>query len=374
MSYKIEKQKNGKYKIRVWSLPDEFGKIQTKQVSNIHTVAVAKNLALEIEESFALKLEPPQDYTFSQMTNLYMKAKEKTMSPNTLIKKKCYRDFVLKKWGNVKCNKINTRNVQDWVNELEEKENHNKKGQCLKKSTIQEYVKVLNTVLNWAVSQDYLDYNKIKKLEYREDEEDFEPTILTANELAEILKAIKKDCYNIYIPCLISLLADPRRGESLAIQKDDIDFEKNIIYLKNSVYEENGKTVLKNRMKTKSSRRKLVMSEFLKKELQEHLEMNKALETNFVCDNIFIGEVTPSYITHKFHDFVKERFNIEMRFHDLRHNFNQLCFENGIDLSTRSKMMGHSSEKITNRIYTHFSYTKSQEAVESITSALGFNS
>ncbi len=371
MSYKIEKMKNGKYRIRVWSVADEFGKIHTKQVSNINTASAARTKALEIEEDFKLNREIAQDYTFNQLRNLYETAKKNKLSPNTVNKKESYRNAVCEKWGNVKCRNINSRNMQDWVNELEEKENPNKKGHNLKMATIQEYVKVVTTTLNWGVSMGYIERNNIKKIEYREDEEDFEPTILTAEQLSEILKTLKQEYYNLYIPCLISLLADPRRGEVLALQTDDIDFENGLMFLRKNVYEdENGKVQIKNKLKSKTSRRTLALSNFLQRELQEHLEMNKGLNTTYICDNVFIGKVTPSYLTHKFHDFMRNRFGVNMRFHDLRHNFNQLCFENGVDLSTRSKMMGHSSEKITNRVYTHTSMKKSQEAVEKLINSL----
>lgn len=369
MSYKIEKQENGKYRIRVWSVADEFGKIHTKQVSNLNSTTAAKNKALQIEEAFSQNREI-QDYTFNQMKDLYDNAKSKKLSPNTINKKETYKKVACEKWGKVKCKDINSRNMQDWVNELEKKENPHKKGEYLKQSTIKEYVKFVNTILNWGVSMDYLDKNNIKKIEYREDDEEFEPTILIAEQLSEILKAIKQDYYNIYIPCLVSLLADPRRCEILAIQKDDIDFENGLMFIRNNVYEDKGTIKIKGKLKSKTSRRTLALSSFLQQELQQHFELNKNLNTNFICDNIFIGEITPSYLTHQFHDFIKKRFNINMRFHDLRHNFNQLCFENGIDLSTRSKMMGHSDEKITNRVYAHYSIKKSQEAVETIVNAL----
>lgn len=373
MSYKLEKMPNGKYKIRVWSKPDEFGKIKTKQVSNINTVAVAKKKALEIEEALDNDCTI-KAYTFKQLFNLYFEAKKKKLSPNTLNSKKNYRETTLQYWGNVPADKITTRNVQKWINELEEKENPNKKGIRIKSATVKEYYKVLNTILNWAAEQNLIEFNRIKTIEFLDDDEEFEPTILSPEKLNEILMAFKKNCYNLYIPSLISLLNDPRRGEVTALKYSDIDFDKGLIYLRSAAYQEEGKKKTKNKLKTKSSKRILVMSDFLKQELLEHKELNKALNSDFVCDNIFIGELTPSYISHKFHDFVKQRFGIDMRFHDLRHNFNQLCYENGTDSTTRSKMMGHSSEKITNKVYTHFSTSKAKEAVESVSESLNFSS
>ncbi len=372
MSFKIEKQPNGLYKIRVWGNKNEFGKIPTKQVSNINSKAVAKSKALEIEEKLNNNGNY-NEYTFKQLDDLYHQAVDKNLSPNTKNTKKYRREIVLKYWGNVQANKINSKNVQEWINKLEKQENPNKKGQHLKKATIEEYVKVLKTTLNWAVDNEFLDYNRIKKLYYKEDEEEFEPTILTPEQLKEILISIKQKCYNIYIPTLVSLYCDPRRGEILALTYNDINFNENYIQLKKSAYEENGEVKLKNKLKSKTSKRIIALSDFVKEEILEYKVFNNAKDNDKICDNIFMKDIKPSYISRNFHDFIKSEFGINMRFHDLRHNFNQLCFENGIDLSTRSKIMGHSNEKITNDVYTHYSSKKAKEAVEAVSNAIGLN-
>lgn len=367
MSYSIEKTPDKKYRIRVWGPINEFGKRVTKQKSNIPTAGAAKALALEIDEQ--LKSEGTyNEYTYKQLYDLYMENKLKNLSPTTIKNKETTRKRVLEKWGNVKAKNINTRNCQEWVNSLEKMKNIHQKNQRLKKATIQEYVKQLNTVLNWAVGQNFLDVNRIRKIEYLPDEEPFEATILNAEDIGKILKSIKKDCYNIYIPVLISLLADPRRGEVLALDKNlSLNFDNDTIQIKRNAIQVQDKTIIKNNLKTKSSKRILSMSDFLKHEILEHIKLNQNLNSNFLCDNIFIGEVKPSYVTHKFKDFMLEKFNINMRFHDLRHNFNQLCYEGGVDSKTRSQMLGHSNQKITNQVYTHFSKKKTKAAVETIT-------
>lgn len=371
MSYKIEKQPNGLYKIRVWGTENEFGKIPTKQVSNINSKAVARDKAITIEEELNNISNTSKDYTFKELNELYHQAMDKNLSPNTKNSNKSRRETTLKYWGNVKANCINTKNVQEWINKLEQQENPHKKGTCLKKASVQEYVKILKTTINWAVDNELLDYSRIKKLTYKEDEEEFEPTILTPQQLKEILIAIKQKCYNIYIPTLVSLYADPRRGEILALTYNDINFEQGYIPLKKTAYEEDGEIKIKNKLKSKTSKRIVALSDFVKQEILEHKKLNCAKDTDKICDNIFIGELRPRYVSRNFHEFVKSEFGIDMRFHDLRHNFNQMCFENGIDLSTRSQLLGHSNEKITNTIYTHYSPKKAKEAVEKVSASIG---
>ena len=58
--------------------------------------------------------------------------------------------------------------------------------------------------------------------------------------------------------------------------------------------------------------------------------------------------------------------NKHIRLHDLRHSFCQIGYDLDIDLSTRSKLLGHSNIKTTNNIYTDYSAKKTASAVEQI--------
>ena len=185
------------------------------------------------------------------------------------------------------------------------------------------------------------------------DEETFEATTLNIEQIATILKYMKQNLYNLYTPTLISVLTGSRRGETLGLTWNDIDFENNLIYFRNNIVNVNGKPINKTTLKTKNSKRVIAMADFLKEELIEH--KNKFAPINIddhVCSNIFQGEITPDYITHCFHDFMKNKYNINMREHDLRHNFSQLIYDNEELLLTKSKIMGHSNIDITKNVYT----------------------
>ena len=124
----------------------------------------------------------------------------------------------------------------------------------------------------------------------------------------------------------------------------------------------------KNNLKTKSSKRILYLPDFLKKELIQHKSMNAELGSDFVCANIFIGTVPvlPDNLSHKFHDFMKNEFDINIRLHDLRHSLNQLMYESGVDNTTRAKVLGHSNTKMTDTIYTHNSFNLNEDALQSV--------
>lgn len=361
MSVKIIKKEDGTFTVRVWAKsPDIFGRRKTLQQSKIKTFSAAKKLGQELEE-IVNEETPNKDITFAELENRYLEKRSKKMSPETLANLKPIRDRVLKFWRNIPLSKINTIIAQQYVDSLIGK---------IKNGTIKRDMSHINAVINWGVGQDYLEYNKIKRLDYPE-EKIFEPTLLSAEKIGEVLSFLKQYCYNIYIPVLLYATTGERRGEGLGIKKESVDFDKSILQIKNNMIQVNSSVIEKEKMKTRTSKRTIAMPEFVKKELEQHLKMNEGLEDEHICANIFIGKTpTPNYVSKKFHTIMKNQFGIEMRLHDLRHSFNQIAYEEDIDLSTRSKILGHASENITNNIYTHFSAIKSKSAINKITNKI----
>lgn len=369
MAIKIDKAENGTYTARVWAKKlDAFGKRKTKYKSGIKTVTAAKHWATLAEAELTETVDYSHDMTFAELHALYMETRQNKMSPTTLQVMDYITPTVLKYFGKVKASNINTRMAQQFVNDLAKKENPHKPGQTIKKGTIIKYYRHLQAVLNWGVAQDYLEFNRVKRVEFPQDDEPFEPTILTATQIGQILAFLKTKCYNLYIPVLLSVTMSPRRGEFLGIKWDAVDFENNTIDIRLNRVMAGTKVVERAKMKTTKSKRLLSMSDFVKKELLEHKELCKGLDSPYVCANPFSGETStnPSYVTKTFHKVMKEEFGIDMRIHDLRHCFNQMAYEDDIDETTRVKIMGHSKVETNRNIYTQQSLQRDREAMNII--------
>lgn len=369
MSIKVEKMPDETYSVRVWAkYRDVFGKRKTKYKSGFKSILAAKRWGKETEDLLIESDFNNTDINFATLHELYLEAKKNKISPTTLDKTSYIVERILKYLGQVKIKDINTRVVQQFINYLSTLPNKNNPSEKLRKGTIEKYYKYIQAVLNWGVAQDYLEYNRVKRVEFPEDKKLFEPTILNAQQLGELLAFLKKNFYNLYIPVLLSCTTSARRGEYLGIKWDAIDFENDTIDIRNNRVQVKNEIFDKTKLKTSKSKRLLPMSNFVKKELLEHKELCKHLNSPYVCANPFCGELptNPTYITKSFHDVVKENFGIEMRVHDLRHCFNQLAYEENIDDTTRIKLMGHSNVDINRNIYTHQSLKKNKEAMDLI--------
>lgn len=365
MSIHITKNDKGLYNVRVFSThKDEMGKRKTKYKSNVKTLNTAKLLAEEFQNDLDRGING--DINFKELNNLYLDTRRNKMSLTTLDRSKYMYEPLCEYFGKVKIENINNRLVQQYIDKRQSEINKNT-GARIKKATVKREYSYLRAVLNWAVANDYLKSNRVVRVEFREDDEEFESTLLDANQIASVLASLKKNYYNLYVPVLLCSLLGLRRGEALGLKWENVDFDNQTIYVRDSLVQSQGKLFEQNGVKTNSSKRCLFMPGILREELLRHKEQNKNLNTDFVCATIFNGQpVKPDNLSHKFHLYMKKKFNIPIRLHDLRHSLNQLMYESGIDNTTRAKVLGHSNTKTTEMVYTHNSLNLIAEALNQV--------
>lgn len=120
------------------------------------------------------------------------------------------------------------------------------------------------------------------------------------------------------------LLTGARRSEGYNIKLEDINFEKQTIFI--------------NGTKTKNSKRYVPISkayaEILKKSFNELFKEEK------------------SYYTHKFKEYLDKLGIKNKKLHDLRHTYSTNLYYLGVPDKQRQLYMGHASIVMTNDIYT----------------------
>lgn len=167
----------------------------------------------------------------------------------------------------------------------------------------------------------------------------------------------------------ILLFTGMRRGELLALQKQDIDFERNIIKVTKAVEYPSNQAVIKT-PKTENSIRDIPIMPFIRDKLKEFTDPLKP------ADFLFEGE-TPISKTA-----VRKRWIAYTRLacinatpHQLRHTFSNLAYRSGTDAKTHQGLLGHSNVQTSLNIYTSFdndvqaqSISKTNNLVEKILS------
>lgn len=184
-----------------------------------------------------------------------------------------------------------------------------------------------------------------------------------------IEKIIKSaETVNFGMCAMILLCTGMRRGELVALQKKDINFEKGEIHIWRAVKYVHNQAHLKPIPKTISGVRDVPILDILNAPLQRHCSSLKS--TDFV-----FGEAKPlseTAIKKRWKKYCAE-CDIKIHMHQLRHAYAKLLYRAGVDAKTAQGLLGHANINITMDIYTDFSEemnVKSASKVNSLMSDL----
>ena len=151
---------------------------------------------------------------------------------------------------------------------------------------------------------------------------------------------------------LMLLCTGMRRGELVAIQKKDIDFENKTISITKSVEYVHNQPRIKT-PKTKSSIRSVPIINILYEQLYSYCKPLSA------TDYLFGGE-KPYSVTMLRKRWKKytEVIQAEITQHQLRHAYSFLLYRAGVDVKSAQYLLGHSNYSTTMNIYTDFDKEK----------------
>lgn len=152
-----------------------------------------------------------------------------------------------------------------------------------------------------------------------------------------------------------------RIGEALALQWNDVDFEKETISVKHTVSQ------IKNRDKSEDKRSyKLIVQSVKTKNGNRIIPLNNEAMTaikemkkiNFNSDFVFAsdnGSVSSAFTIDKtFRTILKKCGLVPTGVHSLRHTCASILFRRGCDPKYISHLLGHSEVFITYETYIHF--------------------
>lgn len=151
-----------------------------------------------------------------------------------------------------------------------------------------------------------------------------------------------------------------RQGELNALRVWDVDFEKELIFLKNSTVFINNQPVLKS-TKTNEDVRITPILDLYRPYLKKLCE-GKAKE-----EFVFGGEkpFTKIQIRKRWDKYCKE-IGHNFNGHQLRHAYAKLLYRAGIDPKTMQHLLGHADFKTTMNIYTEFANEVTEKAINKI--------
>lgn len=357
--YKHEKNLN--YVISISKPKTTISKFNGEKIYSI-------DIALKVRDSYTNKQTNKTNLSFEDLYNKYLYECEHIykMAFNTLKKKKMFYNIEYYKLAKYKINQISKNDLILFFNRI---------NRTTKEKN--ELLKMLKAFFNWCCKNNYIDIspalyiNKDKTpkpiLNYWL-QDDIDRFIKTLNDNVDDPSA------RLIKTLTISMLSlGCRLGELRALTFNDIDFNKKIITIRNSIEYDTSLNRLKGNSKNKMAQRDIFVTN---KYLNELFEYKKFLTNNM---GIHIKKDTPLLISYTtgnkisdvalrshFKHYIELSGVPKIRMYDLRHTYATLMMERGIDMYVLEKSMGHSKISTTIDTYGNVS-NNSKKKVSSIT-------
>ena len=236
--------------------------------------------------------------------------------------------------------------------------------------SVRNILMVLRRMLESAVEWDYIPANPFharKRVRLPALSKDQKGRALSPEEVKRLLDACMDDTYVILATAVFTGM---RRAEVFGLPWEYVDFEKNQICVKQTLFWKNGKYWNQDERgyvfvtpKSKASVRKIDMGPHLRRILLEHRMRQGNPQSGLVFVNNEGGPIDPkNFAKRQFLCAVRAAGLGKVRFHDLRHTFGSLKLEQGANIKYVQIQTGHSDVRITLNVYSHLLKETNPEA------------
>ena len=315
-----------------------------------------KKEALGFERDFLEQQSANPDMTFQNLYEIYMEDMAARLKQSTLLTKKAVlQTHILPFFGSKPINEIKASDVRRWQAKLMSSPN-NYSQTYLKKINTE-----LNSIINYAKRFYDLNTNPCGKAGTIGKAKAEEMDYWTYNEYIALREGVKDKPLS-YICFEVLYWTGMREGELLALSLADIDFDNKTISINRTYLRIEGKDVFTS-PKTRKSKRKIPIPDFLCQELSDYIQSRYMLDAD---ERLF--PVTKSYLSHEMIRGCKNTGVKKIRIHDIRHSHASLLINQGCDALMLADRLGHEKVSTTLNTYSHLFPHKQQELVHSLES------
>ena len=313
-----------------------------------------KKEALGFERDFLEKQSANPDMTFQNLYEIYMEDMAARLKQSTLLAKKAVlQTHILPFFGNKPINEIKASDVRRWQAKLMSSPN-NYSQTYLKKINTE-----LNCIINYAKRFYDLNTNPCGKAGTIGKAKAEEMDYWTYDEYIAFREGVKDKPLS-YICFEVLYWTGMREGELLALSPTDIDFDNKLISINRTYQRIGGKDVFTS-PKTRKSKRKIPIPDFLCQELSDYIQSRYMLDAD---ERLF--PVTKSYLSHEMIRGCKNTGVKKIRIHDIRHSHASLLINQGCDALVLADRLGHEKVSTTLNTYSHLFPHKQQELVNNL--------
>jgi integrase len=181
--------------------------------------------------------------------------------------------------------------------------------------------------------------------------------MVIVREVPIFIAEIKASGRNLYVPAMAPLFTGMRRNEVLALKWGHVDLDRNIVRVHEALEFTKAHGVRFKSPKSKAGRRDITLPDILvdvlrdyrkaQLELRVQLGTGKMHDTDLLFADIDGAPLSPNAVSAAWSDYAKKIGNA------LRHTHASQLIDQGVDIVTISRRLGHAKPDITSRIYAH---------------------
>lgn len=406
----VRKINGGSFKITVSCGRDEQDR-QIRKYITYHPKATTPAAALKEAKLYAENLEKRikegKYFQGEKMTysDVYTEWKTWAADHLTVSQLEQYQGVIdrvfIPEFGNQLINKISPVSVQHFIDDLKTQ---------VQPATLRKYFTCLRSVFRYAyrlniTKEDICGRIELPQIKKSDDLQAFtseQAQRFMNDALTRVYSFTNKQGYTdshavpfqFRVLYTLAIYSGFRRGELIALNWSDIDFDKHTVRICKAAAETKAEGVMIKGPKTKAGNRTITLPAVCF-DLLRQLEHEQRLTArrngsdwqgkrgkDFADQPVFIQEnglrMHPSTVTHKFGEILKY-YNAAVdesqqlpviHMHSLRHTSASLMVAEGVDIPTVARRMGHSKTSTTLNIYTHAYSENDAAAADSLDRAL----
>ncbi len=291
-----------------------------------------KKLSIFVAEVEKGKYRKDTGLTFIEFAQMFFdKYANDNLSPTTVRDyKNRINKYIADEIGTTKINKLKRLQIQELANKLVKEYN-------LSSKTAKNDIKLISSILNKAIEWDYIDYNVADKISIPKNLKKQKKKVIlySYNELRQFMDALEKlKNKELQIAIYTSFYTGARRGEVLALTFNDINFNiKTIDFNKNKINVKGG--TQEKDIKTGKNRLFYVPKIYIDK-IEKYYKYlgNPKKDTK-------LFNMHPDTFSKEFKKFLEFNNLREINLKDLRALNESILVNQGIDIVSAAKRLGH---------------------------------
>lgn len=344
----MKKRKDGRYEQKIYiGTVDGIKKYKTVSGKSQKEV---KQRAADLKAQMGKGVDITADKTFKKWAEMWLDSREDKLTDENYHTVKSRTELFINRFGKTDVDKITAADVEKVFTDLA-RQNPYTHAPTAKKTLIG-YRGVIVQIFDYCLKSRVLAFNPASYIEIPKTAKKGKRNALTDTQIKKI-RETPHECQTV---AMIMVYAGLRLGEALALNWNDIDFDRKKITVDKS-YNDKEKQIKS--PKTEAGIREVplltVLEEYLLTLPQDYF---------LVCsDNGKL--ITRGSFKCKWKHYC-ETLGFDFLAHECRHTFITLLYEAGLDELTTASIVGHADISTTREIYTHLREKKKEETFAKI--------